>query len=453
MAHNQQLSKKLHFVIVGGSLGGLATGIALKALGHDTTILERNPTPLLHDQGAGIVAGGDSLEFFEKYNRYKQPLAVNSKRRQYVDKKGDIVHVKETVQSMSSWDLTYHILRANYDGTSSLYCDVPLPEPLAHGTVAHFHSRTVIAIEELHGGGGIRVIWKDTRSPSTTGSVIGDRVIGADGPNSTIRSLFFPDLRRKYAGYCALRGTVPEDEASAEARQTFTERFTFYHGPGVQILAYLIPGVNGTVEPGQRLINFVYYTNFAEGSAELDEILTDRNGQRRRITMPPGMTDPKAWEKQRVIARERLPPQFAEIVCKAKRPFVQAVTDIISPEHEFLGGKVVLIGDALAGFRPHTVASTAQAAFDAMMYADYVAGIVTRDEWKMETMGYARYIQKRGVDMGNRSQHQLLPLSEYINDRDVASTPRRDEVYQEWATTISTQPITAMANHAESTSQ
>ncbi len=191
------------------------------------------------------------------------------------------------------------------------------------------------------------MFWKSTSDPSITGSLTADRVIGADGPSSTIRSLFVSNVQRTYAGYCALRGTVPEREASPEALEAFAERFTFYHGPGVQILAYLIPGLNGTVEPGQRLVNFVYYTNFPAGSAELEEILTDRNGQRRRITMPPGMTDPAAWERQRAIARERLPPQFAEIVCKAKKPFVQAVTDVISPEHEFLGGKVVLIGDAL----------------------------------------------------------------------------------------------------------
>jgi 2-polyprenyl-6-methoxyphenol hydroxylase-like FAD-dependent oxidoreductase len=148
------------------------------------------------------------------------------------------------------------------------------------------------------------------------------------------------------------------------------------------------------------------------------------------------MSDPKAWERQRVIARERLPPQFAEVVCKAERPFAQAVTDVISPDHEFLGGKVVLIGDALAGFRPHTVASTSQAAFDAMIYADYISGKVDREQWKRETMGFARYIQRRGVDMGNRSQYQTLQLHDYIYDRDVASTPRRDEVYPEWATAI-----------------
>jgi len=322
-------------------------------------------------------------------------------------------------------------MRANYDGTVSPYCDVPPRDP-AHGTAVHHHDRVVTAVEE--NGSGVRVFWSSTSNPSTTGTLTADRLVGADGPNSTIRSLFVPDVRRTYAGYCALRGTVPEHEASTLAAETFSERFTFYHGPGVQILAYLIPGASGTVEPGRRLINFVYYTNFPEGSAELDEILTDRNGQRRRLTMPPGMMDPAAWERQRAVARERLPPQFAEIVCKAKKPFVQAVTDVISPEHEFLGGKVVLIGDALAGFRPHTVASTSQAAFDAMIYADYLSGKLGREEWKRETMGYARFIQKRGVDMGERSQHQLLELESYIRDRDIASTPRREEVYPEWAT-------------------
>ena len=93
---------------VGGSLGGLATGIALKNLGHDITILERNPTPLLHDQGAGIVAGGDSLAFFDRYNRCKQPIAVTSQRRQYVDRDGKIVHKVEMVQNMSSVSFCSH---------------------------------------------------------------------------------------------------------------------------------------------------------------------------------------------------------------------------------------------------------------------------------------------------------------------------------------------------------
>ena len=87
---------------VGGSLGGLATGLALKAIGHDTTILERNRTPVLEQQGAGIVAGGDTLAFFKRYNRCDRPIAVTSHRRQYLDKAGEVVHKEDMDQNMTS---------------------------------------------------------------------------------------------------------------------------------------------------------------------------------------------------------------------------------------------------------------------------------------------------------------------------------------------------------------
>lgn len=280
----------------------------------------------------------------------------------------------------------------------------------------------------------MRVSWES--STGDKGTLLADFVIGADGPSSTVRQILQPDVERVYAGYCALRGTVPEDQVSEAAKEAFSERFTFFHAKGIQILAYLIPGKNGTVEPGQRLVNFVYYANFPEGSPELAEIMTDKNGQRRHITMPPGMMSPDAWEKQKQIAMDRLPPQFAEIVCQTQQPFVQAVTDCLSRNNEYMDGKVILVGDALAGFRPHTVASTSQACFDAIILADYFAGKVTHDEWKKQTLGFARYIQKRGVDMGVRSQFQELPLEEHIHDRNIASTPREKETYPDWAIAI-----------------
>ncbi|KAK4174292.1 hypothetical protein QBC36DRAFT_357850 [Triangularia setosa] len=421
---------------VGGSLGGLATGIALKALGHNTTILERNPTPLLHDQGAGIVAGGHALEFLKRYNRcQRQVLSVPSFCRQYLNRAGNVIHTVTADHDMSSWDLTYFLMRANYDGISSPYCNGPPSDP-SHGIAVHHHDRNVTSV--IPHGSGVLVSWESTADPSLTGSLTADILIGADGPSSTIRSLFAPggSAERTYAGYCALRGTVPEHSVIPSTLATLAEKFTFFHTPGIQILTYLIPGKNGSIQPGERLINFVYYTNFPEGSPELDQILTDRNGRRHRITLPPGLTDPTAWNRQQEIARQKLPPQFAEVVCKAERPFVQAVTDVISPSNEFLDGKVILIGDALAGFRPHTVASTAQAAYDAMLYADFVAGKMSSEEWKRNTMGYARFIQHRGVVMGDRSQHESLPLEELIRDRDEASVPISYEMFPKWATAI-----------------
>lgn len=431
-AHSDR-EERLSIVVVGGSLGGLATGLALKRLGHEVTILERNATPLLHNQGAGIVAGGDTLAFFRRYDRCGRELAVSSRRRQYMDREGKIVHKVDMVQNMTSWDLVYYMLRANFDGVESEYCKVP--ESLeGDGPAKHLHGHTVTGVYE--DGDKVAVTFK--RTDGEEGQYMADFVVGADGPSSTVRSVFARDVQRTYAGYCALRGTVPENDVSDKAREAFSERFTFFHAKGIQILAYLIPGENGTLEPGKRLINFVYYTNFPsksldEPSTELAEIMTDINGIRHRITMPPGKMDPVAWEKQRQIAAEKLPPQFAEIVRATKKPFVQAITDVISPRNEFMNGKVVLIGDALAGFRPHTVASTSQAAFDAMILADMIEGKVARDDWRKETMGYARTIQRRGVEMGRRSQFEELSLDELIRDRDRASIPTEEEVWPEWA--------------------
>jgi|ERR1700722_16140603 2-polyprenyl-6-methoxyphenol hydroxylase-like FAD-dependent oxidoreductase len=61
-------------------------GLALKAQGHNTAVLERNPSPLLRNQGAGIVAGGDTLAFKEtmQFARLIQDRGVKmGTRRQF----------------------------------------------------------------------------------------------------------------------------------------------------------------------------------------------------------------------------------------------------------------------------------------------------------------------------------------------------------------------------------
>ncbi|KAH7346943.1 hypothetical protein BKA66DRAFT_433203, partial [Pyrenochaeta sp. MPI-SDFR-AT-0127] len=422
---------------VGASLGGLATALALKRLphphSHTITLLERNPTPLLHNQGAGIVAGGDTLAFFKRYDKCGRDLAAGSIRRQYLNKHGEIIHKEDMRQNMTSWDLVYHMLRANVDEVKSEYCEVPKEDELA-SKVTHLHGHKVVGLEE----DGDKVIAKYETVEGTKGEMLADLVIGADGPSSTIRSILDPDVERTYAGYVALRGTVPEADVRPKTHEAFSERFTFFHAKGIQILAYLIPGEHGTLEPGKRLINFVYYTNLpssslTDPSPEFKELMTDVDGVFHRITMPPGKTDPRAWEKQRQIAADKLPPQFAELVCGTKKPFVQAITDVISRDNEYFNGRVILVGDALSGFRPHTVASTSQACFDAMILADMIEGKIGRKEWKKQTLGYARTIQKRGVDMGERSQHHDLPLEEHIKDRNLASKPREEEVWPEWS--------------------
>ena len=364
-----------NIAIVGGSLGGLLTGVALKHLRKNLNIriFERNPTPLLQDQGAGVVAGEDVQKFFKQHDRTKTPFTVPSHQRIYLNKSGDVINEENKKQHMTSWDLLYHVLRANFDGTDTNYAKAP-PSEEGEGSTTYDYDHQVTDID-LSNPDALAVQAKT--SAGDTVSYSADLVIAADGSSSTIRKFVDAKIHRKYAGYVAWRGTVPETQVSSAARDVFVEKFSFFHTDGVQILAYAIPGTNGTVEPGKRLLNWVWYCNYAEESPEHVELMTDKDGQRHHVTLPPGGINDEVWERQKEVAKEVLPPQFAELVTKTEVPFVQAIMDVLSPRAVLQGdSRVVLVGDALAGLRPHTAASTNQAALDAMELAAAVEKIV-----------------------------------------------------------------------------
>ena len=391
---------------VGGSLGGLFAGVVLKRLGHHVRIFERNPTPLLHNQGAGVVAGGDSQEFFHRHDATKRPIAVTSRLRHYLDLQGNVIHREQSVQKMTSWDLLYYVLRANFDRVESDYCK--LPEPIeGEGEAKYEYGHVVTGLDDKQDE--VEIQFKDR--DGKPGRTLADLVIGADGPSSTIRKILLPEVKRQYAGYVAWRGTIPETEASPAAREAFAEKFAFYHSQGIQILSYMIPGPNGALEPGKRLINWVWYTNYPEDSAEFADLMTDSEGNRHHNTLPIGLMRDEIWQQQQAYATKILPPQFAEIVRKTKHPFIQAITDVIAPRNAFFDGKVLLVGDAVAGFRPHTAASTSQAAFDALKLEELMSGKMPPEEWERQTMDYARQVQAHGVVLGERSQFGRHPLA------------------------------------------
>lgn len=403
-----------NIAIVGGSLGGLFAGVALKHLRRDLNIriLERNPTPLLHDQGAGVVAGQDVQDFFRKHDRTKTPLTITSHQRLYLDRSGNIIDREDREQHMTSWDLLYHLLRTNFDGVDSDYARAPASE--AHeGTATYEYGLQVTDIDFKK---GLTIKAKTSKEDIIT--VNADLLIGADGPSSMVRKFIDPEVRRKYAGYVAWRGTVPEDQVSQSATDVFVEKFTFFHTKGMQILAYTIPGPNGILESGRRLLNWVWYVNYEEESSAHVELMTDKDGKRHHITLPPGGIQKGVWNQQKKIAREVLPPQFAELVEKTEVPFIQAITDVVSPAAILPSdSRVLLIGDALAGFRPHTAASTNQAAMDAMELAKAINEIFdgadreeTLKSWEEHVLEYAKSMQKHGVEIGNRSQFGIHPL-------------------------------------------
>jgi 2,6-dihydroxypyridine 3-monooxygenase len=194
-----------------------------------------------------------------------------------------------------------------------------------------------------------------------------DLLVCADGIASRARTVLLPDVSPQYAGYVAWRGTVAESDLDAAARAAFANALVYQRIPFSHILVYPIPNSDGSTDVGRRLLNFVWYRNYAEGEP-LNTLMTDRDGTRRERTLPPGAIRPEHVEESRRFAQKNLAPPIADLVAACAAPFVQAVVDIEVPKMAF--ENTCLIGDAAFAIRPHIAAGTAKAAADAWALAE-----------------------------------------------------------------------------------
>lgn len=367
-------------IVIGGSLAGLFAGTLLRSIGWQVDIYERSHHTL-DSRGGGIVLQPDVVEAFQRAGiAYEAPLGVVAHERYYLNRDGSIAQPMPMRQTLTSWNLLYGSMRR-------------------HFPTEHYHQGkhlTEIQQDEIQ----VTAIFAD-RSRET-----GDLLIGADGPTSTIRHLVLPDYTPQYAGYVAYRGLVDEGELDRATAQLFTQRFVFYQFPNSHILQYVIPGENESLIPGERRFNWVWYVNYDE-TTELPDILTDKNGQRRDYSIAPGTIDPKVEQNMRSYADRVLAPPFQKLVTATQEPFVQAILDLGVPQMVF--NRITLIGDAAFIPRPHTAASTAKAAADAIGLVDalveYNHDVPTALEaWEGDRLALGMQLCKSGQALGERSQ-------------------------------------------------
>src|SRR5207248_10732677 len=125
------------------------------------------------------------------------------------------------------------------------------------------------------------------------------------------RARLLPEVRPSYSGYVAWRGTLPERALTAATGERFGDAITYQVLKDSHILMYPIPGLDGALTPGERLVNFVWYVNVAEGE-ELDELMTGRDGIRRAVSLPPGAARDEAVGVMWHAASRELAPPIAE---------------------------------------------------------------------------------------------------------------------------------------------
>ena len=364
--------------VVGGSLGGLTAALLLRELGLDVTVYERSNAEL-EQRGAGIGFLPASYRYLaERAHVDLDEVSISTDHIRYLDRQGRVIHEQPRTYRFSNWNTVYRSL---------LRC---------FGRARYLLGRECVDIRQQD---------RKVQIKQADGNELEfDLLVCADGVNSRARARLLPDVRPRYAGYVAWRGLVPAKELGEKA-PALQDAITYYVYANSHILVYPIPGIDGSVRPADRLINFVWYRNYLPGS-DLNDLMTDADGTLHEISLPPGKPRPEHVAELRSTAAARLPDRISDVVLAVKQPFVQAIVDIELSKMAF--GRVCLIGDAAFVVRPHAAAGTAKAAADAWELAKALEEQPNIEAalkaWEPGQLELGRKLLERTRSIGRRSQ-------------------------------------------------
>jgi 2,6-dihydroxypyridine 3-monooxygenase len=365
-----------HAVVVGGSLGGLTAALVLRDQGWDVDVLERSPIPL-EGRGAGIVAHPITVRYLvERSGTAIGDIGVPASRLRYLDGDGAIVRERPCTYRFASY---FELYRGLLDAFGA----------------EHYHLSTELAHLDNRGD-------EVMLSMADGQTLTADLVVCADGIRSAGRRIMVPEAQPHYAGYVAWRGTIGRDELSGDTARILSDAITYRILPHGHLLTYPIPGPDGAV-----LCNWLWYRNVTPGD-HLADLLTDRNGVRAELTVPPGSVQIRHLEGLHSAAENELPAPLAELVQRSAEPFIQVIVDLEVPRMAF--GRTCLIGDAAFALRPHIGVGTAKAADDAWQLGDALqhataAHVPSRlKAWEAQQLPVAQRAMQRTRAAGQRLQ-------------------------------------------------
>jgi 2,6-dihydroxypyridine 3-monooxygenase len=366
--------------VLGGSIIGLTAGLVLRDLGCEVDVYERSRVPL-EGRGVGIVLHPQTVRYLLD-NRLLDLSAVSTSAayHRYLADDGSV--------------LSEDARRHHFTGYNTLY-----------GTLLRAFGRERYHLDSEATGitqsdDGVEIEFASGER------VAADLLVGADGVSSFVRRTMVPDVAPRYGGYVAWRGVVDEKDLTPETFAALDDSLTYYFRPGTHALTYPIPNYDGAVEPGRRLMNLVWYRNVPEGQP-LADLLTDRSGRQRDVSLPPGAVRDEHLTDFRDTAVAQLPPPIAEVALKTAEPFLQVMIDVEVSRMAF--GRVCIVGDAAFSVRPHAAAATAKGADDVWALSDALrrsGGDVAEALrlWEPAQLELGRALLARTRDLGEGAQ-------------------------------------------------
>jgi 2,6-dihydroxypyridine 3-monooxygenase len=374
--------KSIKVAVVGGSVGGLTAAIQLRAIGCNVDVYERSNAAMTN-KGGGIVLQDNMISSFQEVLGIDiSTMSARTDYLRYFDRSGSVIIDRPSIWLNTSWSTIY----------SRLF-DV-------FGQERYHRGQQVDGIEQSSECVSLHFASGD--------SVEADLVIFADGIRSAGRALLSPQTIPKYAGYVGWRGTVPESELSSDTLRQFADAMSYFVGMNTHIIMYPIPGPEGQLKVGERLMNYVWYRNVTEG-AELNDLVTDTRGRVGKVAVQAGHVKQQHVDQLLSDAIELLPTQFAEVILKTKQPFIQILRDITVDQMVF--GRAVILGDAAFASRPHAAAGAAKAVADAVALSEHLvsAGFdvdLALKNWEPTQLSVGRNLVNRVQQMGARSQFE-----------------------------------------------
>jgi 2-polyprenyl-6-methoxyphenol hydroxylase-like FAD-dependent oxidoreductase len=233
-------------------------------------------------------------------------------------------------------------------------------------------------------------------------------VLCGDGYNSLGRRTLFPDMDIAYRGYVLWRGVLDEARLSDSGPlETALYRLHYKGLPGNAVF-YFVPGPSGSVETGNRWVNWACYVPIFE--EDLFDFLVDREGLRHRHSLPPGRMRHSEEARLKALMAQHLPSYFSEIVIASDNTFAQPIYSMTVPA--YARGRLALLGDAGSIAPPFTGSGVFKAVMNAI---DLTAALKEIEDVPAALSRWSEEQTGRGA--------RLAALGEQMEDAFVWSAP------------------------------